>query len=317
MSKEQMDIPGVQPEEDKDFQFVMELSDRLKRQREVDVERNWQQLQKRVRQETWRFRMWQFVRTAAAVLLLPLLVLSGYLYERLDFWRNIPVKSIELTAAYGVVSKVVLPDGSEVWLNSGSKLVYPERFVGDNREVYLSGEAYFKVESDPEHRFDVCTSEGVTVSAFGTEFNVEAYQEDSQICATLAKGNISVGQGESPDNRILKPGEQAVFDKQKRQLCLQPANLLAVTAWKEGKLVFRRTPMAEVAKQLSRRFHVDIQLEGETLFGYSYSATFTTETLDEILSLLEKTAPIRSEVIEPEQQSDLAFSRKKIVIRPI
>ena len=80
-----------------------------------------------------------------------------------------------MSSAYGLVSKITLPDGSEVWLNSGSKLHYPKQFVGDHRKVYLSGEAYFKVSSDKKHRFDVALSNGITVSAYGTEFNINAY----------------------------------------------------------------------------------------------------------------------------------------------
>ena len=72
-------------------------------------------------------------------------------------------------------------------------------------------------------------------------------------------------------------------------------------AWKDGKLIFRRTPMEEIAKQLSRHFNVNIQLQGKEIFDYTYSATFTTETLVEILSLLEKTAPIQCEITEPQQ----------------
>ena len=76
-----------------------------------------------------------------------------------------------------------------------------------------------------------------------------------------------------------------------------------------------KTAMEEIAKQLSRHFNVNIQLQGKEIFDYTYSATFTTETLAEILSLLEKTAPIRCEIIEPQQQNDLAFTRKKVIIR--
>ena len=95
------------------------------------------------------------------------------------------------------------------------------------------------------------------------------------------------------------------------------ASLLAETAWREGKIVFRRTPMQEVVRQLSRHFNVDIQLQGKELYEYTYSATFTTETLTEILDLLEKTAPIRCEIIHPEPTADYAFSKKKVWIHSL
>ena len=225
-----------------------------------------------------------------------------------------PVGLLETTTAYGVRTKITLSDGSEVWLNSGSTLSYPEHFTEDKRQVTLSGEAFFKVKSDKDHRFDVQTSDGITVSAYGTEFNVQAYAEEPDIKATLAEGHIQIGQINQSASQELIPGEQAVYSRHTQQMQVRKANLLVETAWKDGKLVFRRTPMEEIAKQLSRHFNVNIQLQGKEIFDYTYSATFTTETLAEILSLLEKTAPIRCEIIETQQQSDLAFTRKKVII---
>lgn len=315
MKERDTDLSEMQEFESEDMESVFALSDRLMAQKKIDVDRNWVELHKRIRNDRWKIRLGKFVRTAAAILLLPALILSAYLYYRLEQVKLAPIEQIELTAAYGVVSKVVLSDGSEVWLNSGSKLVYPNRFNG-KRQVYLSGEAYFKVESDASNRFDVQTSEGVTVSAYGTEFNVQSYEEEPAIKATLAKGQICVQQDDLKLSRYLKPGEQAVFAKNEKNITLHSTNLSMETAWKDGKIVFRRTPMDEVAKRLSRHFNVDIQLQGKEVFGYSYSATFTTETLAEILSLLEKSAPIRCEIIEPEQHGDYAFSKKKVLIHP-
>ena len=304
-----MELPGA------DVQRILELTDRLAEQKKIDTDKHWQELSERIRREERKVRFLHVVRTAAAVLFLPVLLLSGLLFMQLRDWQAQPVEQVELLTAYGVVSKVTLSDGSEVWLNSGSKLVYPKRFTGDERQVSLVGEAYFKVKSNPSRRFDVQTAEGVTVSAYGTEFNVQAYDDDTCVVATLADGNIRVEQSALHLEEDLKPGEQAVFSKRDGKMNRQQANLLVEMAWKEGKIVFRRTPMEEVAKVLSRHFNVDIRLQGKEVFGYAYSGTFTTETITEILSLLEKSAPISCEIMEPEQQSDFTFSRKKVLIR--
>lgn len=206
MKERDTDLSEMQEFESEDMESVFALSDRLMAQKKIDVDRNWVELHKRIRNDRWKIRLGKFVRTAAAILLLPALILSAYLYYRLEQVKLAPIEQIELTAAYGVVSKVVLSDGSEVWLNSGSKLVYPNRFNG-KRQVYLSSEAYFKVESDASNRFDVQTSEGVTVSAYGTEFNVQSYEEEPAIKATLAKGQICVQQDDLKLSRYLKPGE--------------------------------------------------------------------------------------------------------------
>lgn len=300
---------------DDDVQPVLELVDRLVMQKGIDVEKNWHQLHARMHHHKQKNQLLTWIRNIAAILLLPLLGLSAYLYYQTNTLKSKSVGLLETTTAYGVRTKITLSDGSEVWLNSGSTLSYPERFTEDKRQVTLSGEAFFKVKSDKDHRFDVQTSDGITVSAYGTEFNVQAYAEEPDIKATLAEGHIQIGQINQSASQELIPGEQAVYSRHTQQMQVRKANLLVETAWKDGKLVFRRTPMEEIAKQLSRHFNVNIQLQGKEIFDYTYSATFTTETLAEILSLLEKTAPIRCEIIEPQQQSDLAFTRKKVIIR--
>lgn len=300
---------------DDDVQPVLDLVDRLVMQKGIDVEKNWHQLHARMHHHKQKSQLLIWIRNIAAILLLPLLGLSAYLYYQTNTLKSKSVGLLETTTAYGVRTKITLSDGSEVWLNSGSTLSYPERFTEDKRQVTLSGEAFFKVKSDKDHRFDVQTSDGITVSAYGTEFNVQAYAEEPDIKATLAEGHIQIDQINQPASQELIPGEQAVYSRHTQQMQVRKANLLVETAWKDGKLVFRRTPMEEIAKQLSRHFNVNIQLQGKEIFDYTYSATFTTETLAEILSLLEKTAPIRCEIIEPQQQSDLAFTRKKVIIR--
>lgn len=299
---------------DDDVQPVLELVDRLAMQKGIDVEKNWHQLHARIHHRKQKSQLLIWIRNIAAILLLPLLGLSAYLYYQTNTLKSKSVGLLETTTAYGVRTKITLSDGSEVWLNSGSTLSYPERFTGDKRQVTLSGEAFFKVKSDKDHRFDVQTSDGITVSAYGTEFNVQAYAEEPEIKATLAEGHIQIDQINQPASQELIPGEQAIYSRHTQQMQVRKANLLVETAWKDGKLVFRRTPMEEIAKQLSRHFNVNIQLQGKEIFDYTYSATFTTETLAEILSLLEKTAPIRCEIIEPQQQNDLAFTRKKVII---
>lgn len=224
------------------------------------------------------------------------------------------LRKVELSSAYGLVSKITLPDGSEVWLNSGSKLHYPKQFVGDHRKVYLSGEAYFKVSSDKKHRFDVALSNGITVSAYGTEFNINAYEDDDEIQATLANGSIEIRNEKKPIPQVLNPGEQAVYNKITDNTKVSDINLYMVTSWKEGKMVFRRTEMAEIAQRLSRHFNVNIILQSKKIFNYKYSATFTTETFEEILQLLEKTAPIKCTMIEPKQASDYSYTRRTVII---
>ena len=114
--------------------------------------------------------------------------------------------------------------------------------------------------------------------------------------------------------RNQSPGEQAVYNKITDNTKVSDINLYMVTSWKEGKMVFRRTEMAEIAQRLSRHFNVNIILQSKKIFNYKYSATFTTETFEEILQLLEKTAPIKCTMIEPKQASDYSYTRRTVII---
>lgn len=300
-----------------DIRFIWETTTELKLHQQIDTQRNWNKLSRQITTDKYKKKILHFIRTSAAVLLIPALFATYTLFHTLKEWNNLPVEQIELNTAYGLVSKVTLPDGSEVWLNSGSSISYPKRFVRNKRNVQLSGEAYFKVTSDKANRFDVVTSNGLQVSAYGTEFNVKAYEDEDKIEATLAKGHVEVSEIGQAASQTLRPGEQVTYYKKTNRMEVGKVNLAVETSWKDGKMIFRRANMNEIVQRLARHFNVDIKLEGEELYDYKYSATFTTETLQEVLLLLEKTAPIKCTVIEPKQTADFTFSRRTVIIKTL
>ena len=145
---------------------------------------------------------------------------------------------ITLSSAPGIVTKAVLPDGSEVWLNAQSELTYPVQFTGKERTVRLSGEAYFKVVADQKNRFNVMMPGDISVSAFGTEFNVNAYREEPGYHVTLVRGNIEVETGRSMKKELLA-GHKVVLTPglEKWSSCRR------IRTWRQledGKMVFRR-----------------------------------------------------------------------------
>lgn len=308
--------PQLKKEVD-DLHFILQKTADLNIQKQIDPTVHWKRLSKQITRYNYRNKIWQLIRTSAAILLIPVLIASYFLFNTLNEWNNKPIELIEVTSAYGLVSKIKLSDGSEIWLNSGSHLSYPKEFNGNERNVTLSGEAYFKVSSDKTNRFNVTIPGNLIVSAYGTEFNINAYEDDLKIETTLAKGHIDVSQIDQPSFRTLHPGQQAIFNKKSNNMEVARANLMATTAWKEGKMVFRRANMNEIIRRLSRHFNVDIKLEGKELYNYEYSATFTTETLSDILQLLEKTAPIKCRIIEPKQADDYTYTRRTVIIRSL
>jgi ferric-dicitrate binding protein FerR (iron transport regulator) len=296
-----------------DIQCIQEWADTLELNRKIDVQAHWEKLARKIALLRFRQKVFLYSRNAAAVFLLPVIIATFLLHTKQNF--NNQVEQVELWAAYGQITKVILPDSSEVWLNSGSKLIYPQRFTGDNRTVQLIGEAFFKVSADKEHRFDVMMPEGLVVSAYGTCFNIGNYEDDGSIDMTLNTGHIEILSPDSENPLVLQPGQRAVYSKKDRDIRISEADLLAETAWKEGKIMFHRASMDKIVKQLSRRFNVDIQLEGKGLSDYEYSATFTTESINDILYMLEKSAPIKCKIIEPQQREDMTFSKRTIIIQ--
>ena len=299
-----------------EMKSVLELFDQVKKQKDIDVERNWHLLERRIRKAEEKHRLYTWIRNVAAILFVfVIFILSGYLYNESTDRETLSSVQLETVSADGSRTRICLSDGSEVWLNSGSTLSYPEHFTKAHREVSLSGEAYFKVKSDSAHRFDVKTHDGICVSAYGTEFNVKAYTDDSQVKATLAQGVIEMEHKELNLSEKLNPGEQAVFERDAREMYSQKVNLMTEISWKDGKIVFRRAEMEEVVRWLSRKFNVEVVLEGKEILMYTYSATFVDESLEEILELLSQTAPISYEIVKPSQEGNADSTRTKVILR--
>lgn len=311
------ELLSTSPEFKKEFEdlsFIWHASAELKLHDKVDTPRNWDKLSSRIKRKALQVSILHLARNAAAILLLPTLIATYTLFTQVSEWNNAPIEMVEVNAVPGIISKVNLSDGSEVWLNSGSTLSYPSRFTGSKREVFLKGEAYFKVMSDQKNRFEVVASDQVLVSAYGTEFNVKAYEDEKSIKATLVEGNIEVSDVSSTEKHKAKINEQIIFNKENKLFEKKNVHLAVVTGWKDGMMVFRRADMPEIIRRLSRKFNVDIVLEGEELYDYEYSATFTNESLNDILYLLEKSAPIKCRIIDPEQSEDYSYSKRTVVI---
>jgi len=211
---------------------VWEMTAELKRHRQIDTAKNWKELSRKITAGKFREKLWFYTRNAAAILLFPFMITTFLLFKDIRERDLAPVGQIELTSANGLVSKVLLPDGSEVWLNSGSTLFYPQHFKGGIREVSLSGEAYFKVKADDKNRFVVLAGNALSVSAYGTEFNICANEDEQSVRATLVNGNIEVSaiaNGKSGAKKIL-PEQQAMFDTESGELTVATANVAVETS---------------------------------------------------------------------------------------
>lgn len=257
-------------------------------------------------------RMKRNLMRTAAILTLPLFLLSGLLTYLLLSPSEEVVRYAEVTAAQGTVVRYELPDHSTVWLNAGSSLRYPTTFKGDDRQVELSGEAYFHVKADTKRPFYVNTHDGLSVYVYGTQFNVSAYPEDDYIETVLEEGKVNVLSSDRSHPVVLKPGEEFYYNKSSRQGTKKIVDVYEKTAWKEGKLIFRNAPLDEVLKRLERHFNVDIVFNNRSGKVYNYRATFRNETLPQILDYLSESAAFKWEMEPSVRQSDDSFTKKKI-----
>lgn len=195
----------------------------------------------------FHFGLWQ---SAAAVLLIISLSLN-YLFYRTGSAETDLVQQFIPTAE---TQSILLPDGSRVQLNSKSTLLYPKQFTGQNRSVYLVGEANFKVKPDKRHPF-VVKSGDLQITALGTEFNVTAYAESKDATTTLLSGSILVQYDNMSKQTVLNPNEQFVYNKKSRKFSLNHPNIDDVTAWQHGELVFRETTVIDIIHVLERKYN--------------------------------------------------------------
>jgi len=261
---------------------------------------------------------WYFWQKVAAVMLIPLLISTIWLgfNKKSEIYDSNPINH-KAFSAFGTFSIIDLPDGSKVWLNSGSSLQYPDRFSKSSRTVHLIGEAYFEVQSNTESPFFVSTP-SVTVKATGTRFNVQAYKDCIYPAITLIEGKVAVLKQvkDQKDSLIalLQPKQNMKYNLSTGQIVFDNEDTYKYIAWKDGKLVFRNDLITEVVKRIGIQYNVDIEVEGEEIKQYRYRATFENEPLSELLRLLKISSPIDYREIKPKLLPDGSFTRRKIII---
>ena len=182
--------------------------------------------------------------------------------------------------AIGQKSKIMLSDGTVVYLNSTSKLTYPTAFDTDERVVYLSGEAYFDVTPNPARPFRVKT-DALDVLVLGTEFNVKT--KDSNYDISLVEGKVRLIT-ESNAKTELSPGQQVSFNKESQVFSYNSFDTKFVTGWKDGSLAFRNSSFTEVMDQLHEWYGIHITFNKTSqIQNWSYTATFENESLENVL----------------------------------
>ncbi|OKZ18697.1 MAG: hypothetical protein BHV81_06860 [Butyricimonas synergistica] len=201
-----------------------------------------------------------------------------------------------ISIPYGAEYNLILADGSKIYLNAGSTLRYPDQFVGDKREVFLTGEAYFEVKSDSLHPFVVHALD-VTVRVLGTSFNVNAYAEGTWVKTTLVKGRVETHCGNK--NIIMTPGTQVAYNKTTRESNYFPVNVQQFISWKDGYYDFEDMPLEELMQIFTRWYNLNIEFADPAIKKIKFSGRLKRyEDLRPLFEMLEYTRDVNFIITE-------------------
>lgn len=282
-------------------------ADALEAKQSVDTAAAFARVRRRIRTNRFIHVLHRFERVAA-VMLLPLLALSGWLVAEMcgEFETMIEVRSTT-----GMVSSITLPDSTRVWLNSDSYLRYPSRF-GKERRVTLSGEGYFSVAKDASRRF-IVEAHSAEIEVCGTEFNVEAYSDDD-IRTTLVSGRVNMHYDDRDHRRRMvkmMPAQQAVYNAHTGMLYLRDADVMCNISWKDDKIVLRHTSLEDALRMIGNKYNVEFRIRDNRLRGNTFTGTFSNQSLDVILRYFNISSNIRFELLEDDAR-DVGMSGRAV-----
>jgi ferric-dicitrate binding protein FerR (iron transport regulator) len=260
-----------------------------------DLEKAWQKINRKLTTNVHPAKLWfeKIKYTAAAVAIL----LIGFS----TLWMVTSVKSkqilqqqTEIISPLGQKSKVLLPDSSVVWLNSGSSLKYKGNFNMKEREVVLEGEAYFEVFKNKSKKFRVKTGI-LNVDVYGTAFNIKNHNDDNFQEITVSEGRVGIS-GKTGEIRQLIRGDQAILDKRTNKIVFTQNSPEVINAWKNNELIFDNTPLEEAVKYLERWYGVQIAIDKTMMGKHNYTFKIKTESFREMLEIMKVMTPIEYEI---------------------
>jgi ferric-dicitrate binding protein FerR (iron transport regulator) len=249
----------------------------------------------------------------AAVLLVPLLIASSAMLVSIYNFRAEPAHYVEreLFTKPGTREKIKLDDGTTVWLNDGTVFRYPEKFGTKERRVYVDGEAYFEVVSNPEKPFIVENSMVNTIVT-GTSFNIRGYRSDHYFEATLSNGRVKLKKGERQISMV--PGQQVRYNSTEDKFSSREVDPAIYSSWIEGRLILKDEPFTLAMLKLSRWYNADIILENEELKDFKLTATLENEKVEQTLEHIAYALPVKYRIqkeTEPGRTKTTIYMMKK------
>ncbi|MFC1555668.1 FecR family protein [candidate division KSB1 bacterium] len=225
----------------------------------------------------------------AAVLIM--LVLVPSLYSVLDREGSVAFNDADLISViveHGKAENLTLPDGTEITLDSGSEFKYPETFTGDTREVFLSGEAFFKVESNPQKPF-IVHAENAHIEVLGTQFNVRAWELSGYVSVVVSEGKVSLQEenGSDENSVIIEKNQLSYLTRNGTIAAPVAVNSSSYTTWINREITFHNVKLLEVTEQIERWYGLSIEFEQASYLELKVSVNIRNRPVDEILNLIE------------------------------
>lgn len=293
---------GLSPTEEKEFEEILaesnEAAERFSKANRMHEALSSMQINTR-RPDTKQFlstskkinRIKRIGYQIAAILILPLTIgLSVYFTSsRYDNLLNNSLN--EVVCEIGQRAKVKLPDGSEVLLESNSKLTYPALFTNNERNVTLDGEAVFKVQSDKENPFYVSSSiTSPKVMAHGTEFRVINYKEEDKLYVFLKHGKVDFIPVQSDRTLSLDAGEELIYNKENQFISIQEASQ-KYSDIEQGIYRYKEVALEQFVTELNRRFKTQIEIEDSSLKNIRFTGSLQNETQQDIINMILLSSP--------------------------
>jgi transmembrane sensor len=277
-----------------EIQIVYSLTSSIPPYFYPDKEKAWRKIDRQTRSSGAKvrqlFNRLKYTAAAAVLLLVSLTLLWNYHARTVEERGHFS----EIVAPPGKKTMVVLPDSSLVWLNSGSSLKYNGNFNVKDREVVVTGEAFFDVKRNEAKKFSVRTGI-LSVQVYGTAFNVKNYENDQLQEITVSEGRVGIS-NKTRELKQLTPGQQAVLNKSTNKLTFSKADPAVVSSWKDNELKFDNTPFDEVVKYMERWYGVSINIDPSMTGKHQYTFKIKTESLTEILEKIKVMTPIAYEI---------------------
>lgn len=240
------------------------------------------------------YSLWRWLSYAAIVLICLGLGIGSHWYYMGQTVFSDPQNYV-VSADKGQRASVILPDGTKVWLNSHTHLIYDTNYGMKERSVFLSGEAYFEVAKDMEHRF-IVKAGSMEVEALGTAFNVKAYENDDEMITTLFEGSVRTMVGN--EFAILSPDQSAIFNKSAHKLSVtRPRNASYARLWRTNELAFAGESLENIAIILNRMYSVEVRFLSNKIKKYRFSGVIRNNSLDNVFEIISLTAPITYEAV--------------------